>query len=273
MTIKQFAKLCGCNPQTLRYYDGIDLLKPVKVDLYSNYRYYDENQVITYFKIKNLQKAGFSIEEIKSLLTKDDKFIIEAFTEKITQLEKRLNTIKNIKESYQANMVTIRENLVRMKTKILESIEDYNPKEEFNINDEQFERIKENIRHSLECVMESSNADLDMSLDDYDDVKEDIIEEKYTNILDNKDYEIIFEKHGFNHLKEFFNEISDLEDKREHVFHFELNEDSLKNPIAFQNTLLGILLDKNKGKQINISTNISDSKDLDNHFYLLRSLN
>ena len=26
MTIKEFASLCGCNTQTLRYYDKIDLL-------------------------------------------------------------------------------------------------------------------------------------------------------------------------------------------------------------------------------------------------------
>lgn len=32
MTIKEFSRLCGCNPQTLRYYDHVDLLKPVKVD-------------------------------------------------------------------------------------------------------------------------------------------------------------------------------------------------------------------------------------------------
>ena len=32
MTIKEFAKLCECNPRTLRYYDSIDLLKPVDVD-------------------------------------------------------------------------------------------------------------------------------------------------------------------------------------------------------------------------------------------------
>ena len=31
MTIKEFARLCGCNPQTLRYYDHVNLLKPVKV--------------------------------------------------------------------------------------------------------------------------------------------------------------------------------------------------------------------------------------------------
>ena len=64
MTIKEFARLCNCNPQTLRYYDRMDLLKPVKVDPYSGYRYYNEEQAIQYVKIKNLQLAGFSIDEI-----------------------------------------------------------------------------------------------------------------------------------------------------------------------------------------------------------------
>ena len=47
MTIKEFAHICGCNPQTLRYYDQIDLLKPVKVDRWSEYRYYDEEQTMS----------------------------------------------------------------------------------------------------------------------------------------------------------------------------------------------------------------------------------
>ena len=62
MTIKEFARLCGCNPQTLRYYDHVDLLKPVKVDQWSGYRYYDEDQALAFIKIKNLQKAGFTID-------------------------------------------------------------------------------------------------------------------------------------------------------------------------------------------------------------------
>lgn len=39
MTIKEFARLCDCNPQTLRYYDRVDLLKPQKVNRWSEYRY------------------------------------------------------------------------------------------------------------------------------------------------------------------------------------------------------------------------------------------
>ena len=39
MTITDFARLCGCNPQTLRYYDRMELLKPARVDPWSGYRY------------------------------------------------------------------------------------------------------------------------------------------------------------------------------------------------------------------------------------------
>ena len=61
MTIKQFAALCGCSTQTLRYYDKVELLKPVEVDFWTGYRYYEEEQALVFVKIKHLQKAGFTI--------------------------------------------------------------------------------------------------------------------------------------------------------------------------------------------------------------------
>ena len=93
MTIKEFSKLCGCNPQTLRYYDRENLLKPIKVDEWSGYRFYEEEQAIAFVKIKNLQKAGFAIEEIRELLNKDDTEIYYAFEKKIAEEEKRLQEI------------------------------------------------------------------------------------------------------------------------------------------------------------------------------------
>ena len=62
MTIKQFAQLCSCNAQTLRYYDRIGLLKPAQVDSWTGYRYYEEKQAVDFVKIKNLQLADFSIQ-------------------------------------------------------------------------------------------------------------------------------------------------------------------------------------------------------------------
>ena len=118
MTIKEFARLCGCNPQTLRYYDHVGLLKPVKVDQWSGYRFYEEDQAFTFVKIKNLQKAGFTIEEIKALLDQDDHVIYMAFDTKITEAERRLQEIKHIQKLYQTEMKQIQEKIHEVREKV-----------------------------------------------------------------------------------------------------------------------------------------------------------
>ena len=89
ITIQGFAKLCGCNTQTLRYYDRIGLLKPAKVDEWTGYRYYEEEQALLFVKIKNLQQADFTIEEIKALLPGDDDLLISAFDRKIREQQRK----------------------------------------------------------------------------------------------------------------------------------------------------------------------------------------
>ena len=42
--LKTVIFICGCNPQTLRYYDHVNLLKPVKVDKWSGYRFYKDDK-------------------------------------------------------------------------------------------------------------------------------------------------------------------------------------------------------------------------------------
>ena len=129
MTIKEFSKLCGCNPQTLRYYDRENLLKPIKVDEWSGYRFYEEEQAIAFVKIKNMQKAGFSIEEIRELLNKDDTEIYYAFEKKIAEEEKRLQEIKNIQKTYQTEITNMKNKLEEMHKSIRESMVAYNPAE------------------------------------------------------------------------------------------------------------------------------------------------
>ena len=108
MTIKEFASLCGCNTQTLRYYDKIDLLKPVKVDQWSGYRYYAKSQAIDFVKIKNLQAADFTIDEIKALLTMPDQQVFDAFDQKITEQAQKLERIKEIQQSYLTEVNTMK---------------------------------------------------------------------------------------------------------------------------------------------------------------------
>ena len=125
MTIKEFSKLCGCNPQTLRYYDRENLLKPVKVDEWSGYRFYEEEQAIIFVKIKNLQKARFSIEKIRELINKDDTEIYYAIENKIAEEEKILQEIKNIQQTYQTEITNMKNKIKALHKSIKESMEEY----------------------------------------------------------------------------------------------------------------------------------------------------
>jgi len=49
--IKEFANLCQCSTQTLRYYDRIKLLSPAYVDDENGYRYY-KHQLYDYIKLR-----------------------------------------------------------------------------------------------------------------------------------------------------------------------------------------------------------------------------
>ena len=88
ITIQGFARLCGCNTQTLRYYDRIGLLTPARVDTWTGYRYYEESQALQFVKIKNLQQADFSIDEIRPLLEADGACLQEAFARKIARQDR-----------------------------------------------------------------------------------------------------------------------------------------------------------------------------------------
>jgi DNA-binding transcriptional MerR regulator len=157
MTIKDFSKLCGCNPQTLRYYDLEGLLKPVKVDEWSGYRYYDEEQAIAFVKIKNLQKAGFSIDEIKELLDKDDTEIYFAFEKKIIEQEKQLQEIKKLQKTYQAEIKDMKQAFLALRDTLKDSMEKYSPVEEFGITEDECEEIKKNLDEYFGAIVKSED--------------------------------------------------------------------------------------------------------------------
>lgn len=82
--IGEFSYLCETTIKTLRYYDKINLLKPVKINPLTGYRYYSEKQINTLKKIKELQLSGFSLAEIKDLLQNENK---EKLNEQIKKLK------------------------------------------------------------------------------------------------------------------------------------------------------------------------------------------
>lgn len=66
--IGQFANLSQVSVKTLRYYDDIGILSPVKIDKYTGYRYYAAKQLYQLNKIFAFKDMGFSLSEITDLL-------------------------------------------------------------------------------------------------------------------------------------------------------------------------------------------------------------
>lgn len=99
--IGEFSHLCETTIKTLRYYDKINLLKPAVVDKFSGYRYYDDAQMKQLFEIKKLQKVGFSLLEIKTIMKEKDVSMIE---KKIIELEKEYKEKFDILEEKKVNM-------------------------------------------------------------------------------------------------------------------------------------------------------------------------
>lgn len=73
--IGDFSKLSRVPVKTLRYYDEMGLLKPVKVDPFTGYRLYEYSQLSVLHRILALKDLGFSLEEIGRLL--DDGLSVE----------------------------------------------------------------------------------------------------------------------------------------------------------------------------------------------------
>lgn len=96
LRIGEFSKLTGVPIRTLRYYDEIDLFKPAEIDLFTDYRYYKEEQVADLELINKLKSVGFTLDEIKQNW---NNFTNDIMEEKKRQLEQQLDDVnQSIKE-------------------------------------------------------------------------------------------------------------------------------------------------------------------------------
>lgn len=68
----ELAKISGVSSRTLRYYDQIGLLIPIR-DEELNYRYYNSNDVDTLQQILFFKEMGLSLNEIKNFMNTLDK--------------------------------------------------------------------------------------------------------------------------------------------------------------------------------------------------------
>lgn len=294
MTVKEFAALCSCSTQTLRYYDRIDLLKPISVDPWSGYRYYDAAQAIDFVKIKNLQAADFSIEEIKGLLTKPDQEIYDAFTAKIAAQEQKLARILEIQKTYLKEKSSMENIIHNLSEFLLNQLSDHEALREFGLHPEDGPKIVSLVKGFFETQMQKSAAALrnvTLVVDDdvfhgedevataIRDLREKDLPETILlgnealpeeSLFDPKQHTAVWEIHGWNHVYEFIDEIPALEDDGDYTFLFRLNEESYREDIAFPMYMMGAMMLKKGEAKVYMGCAVERSDDSSNHFALMQ---
>ena len=66
--IGEFSKIAQVSGRLLRYYDELGLLKPVRIDRETGYRYYSAKQIPQLNRILALKELGLTLEQIARLL-------------------------------------------------------------------------------------------------------------------------------------------------------------------------------------------------------------
>ena len=69
-SVGEFSKICGVKSDTLRYYDSIDLLKPIRVGE-NGYRVYSVGQLFNFELIGILKSFNMPLDEIKALFQEE----------------------------------------------------------------------------------------------------------------------------------------------------------------------------------------------------------
>lgn len=292
MTIKQFASLCGCSTQTLRYYDRIDLLKPVQVDQWSGYRYYERQQAVDFVKIKNLQAADFTIDEIKTLLTVPDRQIHEAFDRKIREQTEKLERIKEIQRSYLTEKNHMEKIVNSLAEYILHAVTDFELLREFGLAPEDGPKVVEQLKAYIARVERrhlDALPEVELTVDgrvfrgeQIPDALSALMGQGYDHevyIGDEADREevdpaaceVLWECHGWQCVREFLDRIPPMNQYKDYAFWFRLAEEKQPVGMEFPLFMLAAMLPKVDSDEIRMSCIVNESTDGQNHFALLRT--
>lgn len=95
-SIRDISEKLGISKYTLRYYDKIDLVCPLRGE--NKYRYYTEQDILNLQYIEVMKYAGFSLSEIRQVLSNKRECSESSFsntvallTDKKLELERKIN--------------------------------------------------------------------------------------------------------------------------------------------------------------------------------------
>ena len=104
MKIGEFAKACNTNISVLRHYDKVGLLKPLYIDRFTEYRYYDRSQIAVFERISELKAVGFSLAEIRRMLYSGEH-TKAMFADKKAELEQQLRDLVELEKKLSGGII------------------------------------------------------------------------------------------------------------------------------------------------------------------------
>ena len=144
-------------------------------------------------------------------------------------------------------------------------MQEYDYRTEFGIDEEQYDAILDSVNGAFDSA-------IDVGYDDFEEGEDAMEEQKYQNLLDDPAYVVVYEKHGWEKVKEFFEECSDVQDGAEYAMLFLITKEKAVHGQAFLNTAISLMLARNEGKKRSFTANLGDSTDGKNHFWLLKRI-
>jgi DNA-binding transcriptional MerR regulator len=96
MRVGELAKRTGLTVRTLRYYDEIGLLSPPRVSG-SDYRQYGESEIRRLQQIASLRQLGFSLDEIREILTRPETSVRQVIELHLTRLNEQIALMEQLR--------------------------------------------------------------------------------------------------------------------------------------------------------------------------------
>ncbi|ULG72311.1 MerR family transcriptional regulator [Macrococcus brunensis] len=197
-TISELAALSGISTRTLRYYDEIDLLKPVHVTE-AGYREYGTDEVDLLQRILFYRELDFSLNDIKNILIHEDTAVIQALEqqyEKLLEKRNRMNRlIHNIEQTIQHHKgeidMTDQDKFEGFKKKQLEENEQrYGEEIREKYGEETVEKANQNWQHLSEQDYLKAQAAEDRLIENLN-----ILLKQSRPDLSSSESEIVFKSH------------------------------------------------------------------------------
>lgn len=93
--IRELSKLAGVSARTLRYYDEINLLKPLYVND-AGYRYYGDKELVILQQILFYRERGFELKSIQKIIYQENFDVMNALEDHLRELEEQRKHMESL---------------------------------------------------------------------------------------------------------------------------------------------------------------------------------